>query len=589
MSAEGRKWRRLWIPAILSLLLLGGEIYLFSHDTLAPRRSSAAQARLATLKLTRNEVLHKNEGTLLWQSPAAGSDLYPEDAIATRAEAEAVVSFADGSELVVEPDSLVVLEMAPVPGSAPGTPIVARLLRGSMKRKAGKAASKLLVKLSGQPDAEAVELDDTRGSAVFRMIHDTQGLRIIIEGGTVTVNGGRALGPDDSATVALREKLPPPRLKKPSVETKLRPGEPSPRDDSGFLRKLELLLFPEAWADEPPSPELDVRIEFRWEPVPQARGYVIQIARDPAFRDLALEKSVQGTEFVYRFESPNERAEFFFRAAAVSEEGVPGAYSTAQRVEVLPRKAPSARVAERKKKEKAKPAKKPAPQKPAEEPGEVAIPAEELRKAFHGEAALGGVFHRRQFKNETGLPKTATGTGFVPTNLRAEGWLVLGDAQAAGFGGSYLFEVGRPKDQGAELEKLKLGTPLWRAWAVWGVRSGSLLAALGPYATSTSEVRLSGLSVTSQGKMLAGALARLAPHPDSVVALHWSLQVAALVAGTKGADVALSLRQPLRALGSLEGFRLSGERDFFWGLELQGRFSGVESSQGGMLELGRFL
>jgi len=110
MRLERRNWKKLWLPAIFCFLLLLSEIYLFSGNNFFFRHKHNDPTQLAMLVSAQNQVLHKNEGTLVWRNPEEGSALFREDAIATMADSQAVIAFADKSELIVEPNSLVVLE-----------------------------------------------------------------------------------------------------------------------------------------------------------------------------------------------------------------------------------------------------------------------------------------------------------------------------------------------------------------------------------------------------------------------------------------------------------------------------------------------
>ncbi|MGZ3730924.1 MAG: hypothetical protein ACXVCG_16995 [Bdellovibrionota bacterium] len=555
-----------------------------------PKQKHGDATQLATLKFTQNQVLQKADGTLFWQSPKDGSALFREDAVATMGNSQAVIAFADNSELIVEPNSLVILEMAPPIGTeAPrdGAQIVTRLIRGSMKRR-NTGRSKILVKLSSDPNAEAAVLDDPHGSAIFRLVHDSAGLRIIIEGGTLTVNGKDNLKEADTLTLAMGgTKLPPPRLLKPSVETRFQ--KPPRKGGHTRLERIWNFLVPSAnAADEAEDESIQVRIHFDWELVPDASHYLIQISKDPAFADVVLEKKVKGTEFVYEFLSPNERAEFFFRAAAISGTDQPGKFSDPQRIEVLPKKTPVFDRPAKKAASMAPPAEKHArEEKAAPEPARVEAPVETLSAPLPSalvEVAIGAAAQRRQFKNTTQTPKTAQGSGVVPAAVRIEGRFRLSESRFLSVGASDLLEVSKPVD--ALLSTQKVATPLWRLWLLYGARWNSLLLSGGPYASSSSVISLTGFTLTSQSKVLLGAAGRASPHPDTPVLFYWSLQAGLLAAGSTGADLSVSLRRPFRGFGSFSPFKLSEEHGLFWVLEGQGRLSKLENSSAAMLELG---
>src|SRR6185437_14320663 len=95
----------------------------------------SGRAVIATYESGKNQVRQKTAGTIIWNSPAAGQTLYQEDAIATMPDSEAVVKFADNSEMIVEADSLIVFEQADFAKGGVGGKIIARLVRGSVRRK----------------------------------------------------------------------------------------------------------------------------------------------------------------------------------------------------------------------------------------------------------------------------------------------------------------------------------------------------------------------------------------------------------------------------------------------------------------------
>src|SRR5437588_12783266 len=104
---SGSKLRALWLPALLCLLLLTGEVFVLVHD-LGPGATArrAQTAPIATFESGKNEVRQKSAGTIIWQQPSGGQTLYQQDSIATMSDSEATVRFPDNSEMIIEPDSL---------------------------------------------------------------------------------------------------------------------------------------------------------------------------------------------------------------------------------------------------------------------------------------------------------------------------------------------------------------------------------------------------------------------------------------------------------------------------------------------------
>jgi hypothetical protein len=368
-----------------------------------------------------------------------------------------------------------------------------------------------------------------------------------------------------------------------------------------------MLLLPSAHAEEPKThrkSSKSVEIQFDWDAVPGAQAYVIQVSGDSRFEQVLVESQVSDTSFPYRIPSPGEPLQFFFRVAAVGADGTRSEFSAPQSVEIrpepkslaeapkpiplpMPSPTPSptpSPLALPPPMARSKP--KPAPTKPAtlarstvtEEPSSVQAPRE--RSSFHAEIAYGALAQKRELKG-TANPRTSSGTGLIPSRVRAELELLNEGSSAWIAGGSYLFETASPELAGAL--PAKLSVPVLQAWAGYGFRWDSLLVALGPYATSTNRILSAGLGFRSEAQLVFGAFASMGPHPDSVSGFQWKARLGAGAAGSTGADLSLSLRR------SLTGFRSakwSETRGLFLGAELQGRWMSLETAYAGALELG---
>src|SRR4051812_6554674 len=107
--------RTLWVPASIASIALVIEILLLFYGFDQPGRSGkdARGKPLAVLADQRRDVRQKAVDTLIWGSPEAGARLFAQDSIATMASSEATLRFFDGSEMIVEANSLIVLEEAP--------------------------------------------------------------------------------------------------------------------------------------------------------------------------------------------------------------------------------------------------------------------------------------------------------------------------------------------------------------------------------------------------------------------------------------------------------------------------------------------
>lgn len=571
-------WKTLWIPAILCAFLLVAEaFYIFYNLDLALQRDISREGKpIAVLTSLKKNVRQKPDGTLVWQAPASGQDLFQEDAIATMDGSEALVTFSDKSELLIEPNSLVILEEAPSGDDSTlgGKRIVARLVKGSIKRKSS-GPSELFIRLSSSKDSKPIIVDQLVGNAVFRVIHRGHGLEVIVESGTVRVNRSHLMRKDDAVTVSEGKlKLPPPRLKKPTINIKAK--EPS-------ASWLDWLMLPSAYAAD----SREIEIQFNWDSVPNSEAYLIQISKDSDFSSLTLKRQVSGTDFIYRAPAPETATQFFFRVAAISWEGATGEFSEPQRVEIKPE--PGQLVLEPTVIPPQKP-KKAVPGAAKVPPKIVAVkklPAEDryLRTSHsqHFELGYGLVIHHRKFTSDT-PPLTTQGFGIVPARVRGEWKRISANSSVLSAGASYLLESLKPDLPPPGNEAI--AAPAINAWASYGWNLGKYLLSAGPSVFSSSHLYTEGLLIKSESKWIVGGVLRFSTHPDIRDPWHWRMEISAAGLGATGADINLSVRRPFNRLLEFHSYYASQYRGAFLNLEWQSRIFSIESSHGGAIEIG---
>lgn len=431
----------LWLPAGLCLILLLFQVYFLLRDLNSFDFDSENKPRtgvtLATLQSTQSEVRHRFGGTLLWNTPQAQAALLQNDAIATMADSQAVLVFPDQSELLLEADTLIILEEAPNKNSEGR--IVARLVRGSVvRKKSGKAP--LMIRVSGKTDAPLQRFDDQTGNAIFRLVVRAHGIEVTVETGSVLVNQKQTVSPG---------KLRAPQLKKPQIN--ILPKQ-------SLLQHVLDFAFPSAHAAEP-QPSHPVQIQFEWEKIEEAAAYDLQISDSPEFKTILLEKRVMETGYSYTT-SAEKTQELYFRVAAIRSNGETGEFSAIEKITIqkleqkpsppppvappVPHQAsapPSPRVLE------------PKPLKSLPTSTASLIP----RKKWSGFFALMASFHHRNFDNPPAV-SDFSGNGILPLGAHAE----ISFFERISLGGIYLPETAQPQSAGSHTQTLSI--PWARSW-----------------------------------------------------------------------------------------------------------------------------
>ena len=452
MAHAQRERYSLWFPAAVCLFLLIVQIYFLLHDISALQWGADFKQRsgrpLATLKTVENDVRHRFGGTISWGNPQMDQALLQNDAIATMSGSQATLVFPDESELVLESDTLIILEEAPtqdVVGSGKSSGrIVARLIRGSITRKkSGKAP--LLIRLSDHPDAPLHRFDDVHGDAVFKITVRAHGIEVTVESGSVVVDEKRTLTPN---------KLPAPVLKKPKIQ--ITPGE-NPGEKKSDLEKFwDAVWIPSASA-APPSPK--VTIQFAWEPTEGAQSYDLQISRDSEFKEITFEKRIEQAEYGYSTDPPQQPSELFFRVAAVDSTGQRGEFSSVEVIKIQPMES-----------DLEAPKKPQIPQiKPPPTPQKIKLktetsshtspppaPPSEIKK-FSASISFGPAFHLRTFQKVPAV-ETFSGSGILPVSTYGE----IAFFEKLYLGSIYFPEVAQVTNAGSRTSDLSI--PWIRSW-----------------------------------------------------------------------------------------------------------------------------
>ncbi len=229
-----------------------------------------------------NRVNVKPSNAIAWSTAHTGQSLLNRDALQTYEKARAVVEFDKQNYLDIGPNSLVVFQQGAPSVLRPQTRtlrlVVEGELRGRLSRTAESAVADVKVALPN------TELDmrasgAAEGEVEFQLnVKKDQSSTLSIQGGSVELKvGGRDihLQPDQALSIDTRGQ--------PQVVP--RPRAPSLRvphhNAANYYRDL------------PP------RLEFSWDPSPEATGYRFMLARDAQFRQIVADEQLSRTTFAY--------------------------------------------------------------------------------------------------------------------------------------------------------------------------------------------------------------------------------------------------------------------------------------------------
>ena len=596
------------LTALIAALIFATALatLLLVPDTIRRNPMDQDGTPLAVLVSSRNEVRQKNAGTIVWGTPGTGSELFKKDSIATMSDSRASISFHDGSEIELEPESMIVLEEAPHPEKGGGVSgrIVARLIRGSViRKKSGKTPLFISTSATDSTDGKnLIRIDEKGANSVFRVVKRSNGLEVIVESGTVHV-GSREIASGEKAVVSAGEisikrrssPLPAPRLKQPRIRIERMMGPGALLD-----RVIEVFGITQAMAAETDSfgtsdsEDIEVVVHFSWETIQGAKGYRIQLSNDPAFEELLVDRKLDATNFEYRFESESIRTESFFRVAALNADGEAGEFSPVERVQIRPdpgHESPRTKVA--KKTPKAEPTKAPVAKTapvptqvakaktqttkkstplpvptPSEAPPTVAVekprvvaPAPPAAPAVHAapvtqtralvvpvrwhshlEAALGATLMSRDFHNSV-YPERAGGTGLTPGRLSTELLLTRDEKSWGRLAATFLLQRATP--QADALSDTHLAVPLFTVSVqkLWNARQATL--GTGLVVASSQKLAWNDATLTSSQSYLGGLSLQASSLLDRPSSWRWDAVLNAYLLTDRGADLGLSLASPI--------------------------------------------
>ena len=537
--------KRLWLPAVLCLALLGLETCaLFYGLGQSPGIGRAGRPPVALLIEGAGEVRSKEAGVLAWRAAVSGDRYFERDTIATMASSNATVQFTDGSLMEVEAGSLVVLEKAPGPGS----PLELKLSDGAfIRRKAGKGT--VIVKSGGQK----VTLEDKGGNAVFRLrapTNSSEGLELTVESGVLSVDGREDVGPSERARLkagGLMEREPrdplnpvrlaPPKLKRPRVRMET-------RHTVGSADVMRVSAV-----GKPAAPR--VTAELEWESVSDAKSYRLQIAHDEVFQNLILDQEIDVTSYLYETVAEPGARTLYFRAASRNSGGELGDFGPGESFEIpaapvpppAPAPPPPPKIAPRvSRRAESENREKPAPVAPA--------PKTEEARRFHWSIATGAAYRSRGFKIMNGSPA-----------LDANGITLI---SAAAEGRYRIIENGWLRTRLTVMpEKLELknkalvddglNVPSTAFSVAYLHDLGPLAVGGGGFMATTQRITLTGSKVRAEGVKALGPELQLSTGIARGDTLYGTVRLGYALVGSSGLEAAALARIPLLWGTFLEG------------------------------------
>lgn len=558
--------RELWLPALICLLLLSGEFYaLFQGLTPTSERASLGPAqKIGQLVKTTNTVRYKTAGTLAWSTPQEQQELYEEDTIATLPNSEAILTFFDESELVIEPESLVVLEKAPSQAYE-STPIIARLIRGSIvRKKSGKTP--FLVKLDSKPETKPIvfkDLESHEGRSIFRIIHREHGIEVIVESGKIQM-GDQELTPENT--------LAAPKLKTPKVKIHR-------TRKSSWLEKLnrEFQWIPSAHAKAPNESEpYWVEVDFEWEENTRALAYRIQVSWDADFKDISIDQKIDQAQYTYETEAPKIETNIYFRVAAIDANDHQGPFSSIAEVKIRPEEAHALYV-KRKTEGTLRAKKKTDARTYSTTKFKLPEPKGPTKTELKASVSYGAHYQKRTLlQHET--------SGFVPSKLTGSFSIYRSHSLSFEAWGDVFLE--KASFQQTTLHETQFNTFLFHintsalipVFSQWTFASGL-------YLTNTlGNLLLSSGQLSSSPKALLGFNFGLQREKSMTSRFFPKINLSPLFLGTLGLDMNLSSRFSLAPF--FKETTLLNWRGFFTGFELYGRWTNLETAYGGGLEFG---
>jgi hypothetical protein len=359
---DSRQTRDFLVPLFWTLVV-GIELYLLLNDiTLfhSPKFElpEITGERIGVLRELNGGVRWQNPKDVVWNESRTGQALYDGQSLLTLSDSNARLVFdgesARSTELDIGAKTLLELRTRRKDGDRP---ILLSLTRGTFRARTNRAmelaAGELSVRIEPGSQFEAENLEGTRtpnGKHAVRFtlrngrahvgskqIEANQSIDVPFaasEPTVVTEASPIVPSPTPEATPtptsvptpkpARVRALPPPNLQSPILRRRSPRPAPSPEKSGAWFFDF---FFPNAEAAEPEPDEWE--LELRWDAVPNAREYRVEVARTRAFTNKIAEERTPEAHWnwLYRRGMENSKGRIFYRIASVDSAGKIGKFS----------------------------------------------------------------------------------------------------------------------------------------------------------------------------------------------------------------------------------------------------------------------
>ena len=270
------------------------------HHLVAGSQLSVAPDPDARLTYVKPDVNHRKAGGALWGPAAQGEDLFRLDQVNTLRGAGAEVTFRDQTALQIRESALVVINGSGVPGKSEDTRSgQVSLVQGELRMKLAQLRGEKPVTL-GTPAAKV----SARSRDLLLAVDEQKMSRVSVYDGVAEVSaGGKSVHvPEGSGTRVENGKAP----------EKPRPLPAAPRWSA------QTALFRGG-------------VQLAWGPVERAAKYLVVVARDERFLDVAAQAATAQPSFDA---PPLPPGTYLARVQAQDDAGLTGAASEPRRIVV---------------------------------------------------------------------------------------------------------------------------------------------------------------------------------------------------------------------------------------------------------------
>lgn len=282
---------------------------------LAQSPLSGNTASVALLSRVENEVKHKKADGIVWERASAGFALFERDAVQTLKNAQATITFDSENFLEMDENSLVIIRR--LRGSRilrsrrSFMIVVTGRLRGRMDGSASGNVKLQIALPTGLAEIDTRDSLDQKTEFEINVLPDASTTIAVFKGvAKVSANG-------ETVSVHANEVT--------KIEKKAVPVAPELILDPVLLNRpaSQKIYY---YRDFPPE------ILFGWGESSKGKEYQFQISKDVVFTKIRLHESQKKSEFLY---GNLKKGVYFWRVAAVDEQGVLGRWSAVRKIEVV--------------------------------------------------------------------------------------------------------------------------------------------------------------------------------------------------------------------------------------------------------------